>query len=77
MMPAETIGKLLLAAGLVLMGLGALFLVLGRVPGFGRLPGDIVVERGNFTLWVPITSMILLSILLSAIVFVISLVLRR
>ncbi len=71
-MPADSIGKLLVVAGLALVGLGVLFLVLGRVPGFGRLPGDIYIQRDNFTLWIPITSMILLSILLSLVLFVVS-----
>ncbi|MCL4535233.1 MAG: DUF2905 domain-containing protein [Bacteroidetes bacterium] len=77
MIPIDSVGRLLVAAGLVLAGVGALLLGLGRLPGFGRLPGDIYIQRDNFTFWAPITSMILLSIVLSAILYVIGLLLRR
>lgn len=52
-------GKFLVVAGLVVAGVGAL-LMLG-VP-LGRLPGDIVYRRGNFTLYVPISTSLVLSV---------------
>jgi len=58
----EGIGRLLIGAAVVLLVLGVLFLLLGRF-GLDRLPGDIVIRRGNFTLYFPIGLMILLSIL--------------
>jgi hypothetical protein len=45
--------------------LGVLFTDLGRVPGIGRLPGDIVIQRGNFTLYFPLATTIILSLVLS------------
>ncbi len=60
----ETLGKALLAMGIVLLVAGAGVLVLARF-GIGRLPGDIVVRRGNFTLYAPIGLMIVASILLT------------
>jgi predicted MFS family arabinose efflux permease len=53
-------GKLLIAIGLVVAGLGVL-MTLG-VP-LGRLPGDMVVRRGSFTFYAPITTSILISLL--------------
>ncbi len=55
------LGRMLFFAGLVLAGIGAL-LWLGK--GF-RLPGDIVVERGNFTFAFPIVTCIVISIVLT------------
>ena len=49
----ETLGKALLVAGIVLLVAGACALLLARF-GIGRLPGDIVIRRANFTLYDPI-----------------------
>ena len=58
-------GLLILIIGVVVIGFGLLLLLLGRIPRFGRLPGDITVRRKNTTIFAPITTMILLSLLLS------------
>ena len=60
-MGLEGIGKLLIGGAIVLLALGGLFLLLGRF-GIDRLPGDLVFRRGNFTLYLPIGLMILLSV---------------
>lgn len=57
----EGIGKLLIGGALVLLVIGALFLLLGRL-GLDRLPGDLTFKRGNLTVYFPIGLMILLSI---------------
>lgn len=60
-MGLEAFGRLLIGGALVLLVLGGLFLLLGRL-GLDRLPGDLVVRRGNFTVYFPIGLMILLSV---------------
>jgi len=60
-----SIGKLLMLVGVVLLVLGAVLTFIGRIPGVGRLPGDIVIKRGNFTFFFPVTTCIILSIILS------------
>ena len=60
-MGLEGLGKLLIGGALVLLVLGGLFLLLGRL-GLDRLPGDLVFRRGNFTVYFPIGLMILLSV---------------
>ena len=60
-MRLENVGKLLLGGAVVLLILGGLFLLLGRL-GIDRLPGDLVFRRGNATFYFPIGLMILLSI---------------
>ena len=57
-------GKFLLILGLVISGIG--LLVMLGVP-FGRLPGDFAVKRGNFAFYFPLTTSIILSILLTLI----------
>lgn len=58
-------GKLLLILGLAIAGLG--LLVMTGLP-IGRLPGDVVYRRGNFTLYLPITTSILASLVLTLLV---------
>jgi hypothetical protein len=60
-MGLEALGRLLIGGALVLLVLGGLFLLLGRL-GVERLPGDLVFRRGNFTVFFPIGLMILLSV---------------
>jgi hypothetical protein len=55
-----SLARLLIALGLVLVVVGGLLLVLGRLP---RVPGDIVVQRPNLTVYIPIGTMIVVSIL--------------
>ena len=60
--------KALIIIGLCALLLGLLWPWLGRIP-FGRLPGDILIERDNFRLYLPFTSMLLLSGLISLLVW--------
>ena len=61
-MGLEGLGRLLVGAAVVLLVLGGLFLLLGRL-GLDRLPGDLVFKRGGFTVYFPIGLMILLSVI--------------
>jgi Protein of unknown function (DUF2905) len=58
----EGVGKLLIGGAVVLLVLGGLFLLLSRF-GIDRLPGDLVFRHDNFTLYIPIGLMILLSVI--------------
>ena len=60
-MGLEGVGKLLIGGAVVLLVLGGLLFLLGRF-GVDRLPGDLVLRRGSFTLYFPIGFMILLSV---------------
>jgi hypothetical protein len=60
--------RALIIIGLLIVGLGLLWPWLGRL-GLGRLPGDIVVERENFIFYFPITTGLLLSAVLSLLVW--------
>lgn len=63
----EQIGKLLMTIGLTMLAFGVLLWMGGKIPGIGRLPGDILIKRGNFTFYFPLATSILLSIILSLI----------
>ena len=65
----QPLGRLLIVAGLVLAGLGLLLSLGGRIPGLGRLPGDIVIERGSFRLYIPLATSILLSLIVTGVLW--------
>jgi hypothetical protein len=52
--------------------LGLLVTLAGRIPGFGQLPGDITIQRQNFTLYAPIGTMIVVSIILTLVLNLLS-----
>ncbi|MCX8057129.1 MAG: DUF2905 domain-containing protein [Ignavibacteria bacterium] len=58
------IQKIFIIVGIIFLLIGLLFPLLSKIPLF-RLPGDIVIDKPNFKFYFPITSMILLSIFLS------------
>ena len=60
-----SIGKILLVSGLLLAGAGILFLLADRIGWIGKLPGDIIIKRGNVTFFFPLATCILISIVLS------------
>ena len=60
--------RLLIALGIVLLLLGLLWPWLGKLP-LGRLPGDIVVEREGFSFYFPITTLVLVSGVLSLVLW--------
>jgi hypothetical protein len=69
----QQIGKYILIAGIILVAVGGIIWLFGnKFTWFGNLPGDIKIKRDNFSFYAPLTSMILLSILISAILWVIS-----
>jgi hypothetical protein len=66
-----SIGRFLIIAGLVLVALGVVWPLIARF-GLGRLPGDIVIERENFRLYVPLATGLLVSIILSVVLWLLN-----
>jgi hypothetical protein len=64
------IGKILITFGVALIVIGALFVIGGKF-GLGSLPGDIMIKKKNFTFAFPIATSLLLSIVLTAVVFLV------
>jgi hypothetical protein len=58
-------GRMLMLLGGLTFALGALLVLAGKLPWFGRLPGDIVVERGPVTFYFPIVTCLIVSVVLS------------
>ncbi|MGE0683322.1 MAG: DUF2905 domain-containing protein [Candidatus Binatia bacterium] len=59
------IGKTLILLGGMLILIGALLSFGGKLPWLGRLPGDIVIQRDNFTFYFPLVTSIVISVVLS------------
>ena len=64
-------GKFLIIAGIMMLITGIIVHFFPRVPLPGKLPGDIIIDRGNFKMYLPITTSILISIVLSLILLLI------
>ncbi len=73
----QTIGRMLIILGLIFVVIGAAFFFSDRIPLIGKLPGDIRIERESFRFYFPLGTSILLSILLTAVLWVISMIGRK
>lgn len=60
------LGRFLMIAGGALFALGLLLSLAGRLPWLGRLPGDVVIERGPVTFYFPLATSVVVSIALTA-----------
>ncbi len=63
------LGKLLLLFGIVLVVLGALLMLGGRIPWLGKLPGDLHYKTDHVTVFFPLTTSILLSVVLTVLLW--------
>ena len=63
------VGRILIAFGLLITLAGVVLVLVGRVPWIGRLPGDIHVQRGNFTFYFPLATSLLLSVVLTLVLY--------
>jgi len=64
-MGVDSLAKLLILFGIVLVLVGGLLLFIGKIPFLGRLPGDIYIQKGNFSFYFPLTTSLLISLLLT------------
>jgi hypothetical protein len=67
----QYIGKFLIIFGILIIAVGVLLFFSGKIPLFGRLPGDFVIQKKNFTFYFPLATSILLSLILSFIFWLI------
>lgn len=61
----ESFGKIIIGIGTFLIILGIFVYLTGKIFGLGRLPGDIFIQRGNFTFYFPLATSIIISIILT------------
>jgi len=69
-------GWSLVIVGLVIAGLGLIWVLAPHLPRPGRLPGDVVIERGNARIYIPVVTCLVLSLVLNLIIWLIRLVAR-
>jgi len=67
---AHDIGRMLVVFGLLIALVGVVLMLVGRVPWLGRLPGDIHIQRGNWTFYFPLATSLLLSVVLTLILWI-------
>ncbi|MGB9595578.1 MAG: DUF2905 domain-containing protein [Candidatus Poribacteria bacterium] len=60
------IGKAFIFLGILFVIIGIIFMLSGKITWLGKLPGDIYIKRDNFTFYFPITTCIIISIILTA-----------
>lgn len=65
----KDISKIFILIGVVLILIGILLQILPKIPILGRLPGDIYIEKENFKFYFPLTTSIILSIIISIIIY--------
>jgi len=65
------VGRALVIIVIVIVAVGLLMMMAGRIPWIGRLPGDIHVQRGNWTFYFPLATSLLLSLVLTLIFWLI------
>lgn len=64
------LAKILIGIGIFFVIIGFILLAIGKIPWIGRLPGDILIRKGNFTFYFPLATCILLSLLLTILLWI-------
>jgi hypothetical protein len=65
------LGKSLIILGCIIAAAGALLMLSGKLPWLGKLPGDIYMMKENFSVFFPITTCIIISVVISFILWLI------
>ncbi len=65
MNPLFSLGKVLIIIGVVIAGIGIILVLTPKVPWLGKLPGDILIKKDNFRFCFPVTTCIIISIILT------------
>lgn len=71
-MGVQSIGRVLVVCGGLLVLAGIVVMLLGKIPGVGKLPGDILIKKGSFTFYFPLATCLIVSAVISLIFFLIS-----
>lgn len=69
--PLHPLGKILIGVGLMIVLAGIVLMLVDKIPPIGKLPGDIVVRKKNFTFYFPITTLLILNLALWLIIWLI------
>ena len=63
------LGKTLITIGVVCILMGVIVVLFGKITWLGKLPGDILIKKDNFSFYFPVTTCILISVIISAILY--------
>jgi len=66
------LAKIIIGTGIFLILVGGLIFLVGKIPGIGKLPGDIYISKKNFTFYFPLATCIIISLVLSLIFYLLS-----
>ena len=66
------LGKVLIGFGVLIAVIGGLLVLAGRVPWIGRLPGDIYIQRGNWSFYFPLATSLIVSVLLTLVFWILN-----
>jgi hypothetical protein len=72
MLDGSHLGKLLIVIGLLIVGIGCVLLIAGKISWLGKLPGDIFYRGKNFSIYFPLMTSLILSVILSLILWFIN-----
>jgi predicted phosphohydrolase len=67
----KTVGNVLIISGILMVIFGIILKLSGKLKWIGKLPGDIVIHKGNFTFYFPLVTCLLASLILSLLVYLI------
>lgn len=67
----KNMGKFIIIIGLILVLVGIIMQFADKIPWIGRLPGDILIKKENFTFYFPLATSIILSIIISLIIYLV------
>jgi uncharacterized protein HemY len=65
----DGLGKTLIYLGIFLVVVGLIFSLGGRIPWLGHLPGDIYIQRERFTFYFPLTTCLLISVIITLVLY--------
>ena len=68
----EQFGKIIFFTGLLIAFIGVILMLSGKISWIGRLPGDILINKKNFTFYFPLATSIILSVILSLILYLLN-----
>ncbi len=64
-------GKLLIVLGVIIIAVGGLLLFSGKIPYIGKLPGDILIQKKNYTIYFPLATSIIISLIITLVFWLI------
>ncbi len=65
----DSVGRLLIVAGVILAGSGAMLVMGNHIGWLGRLPGDLLIRKKNLMIYLPISTSLLLSAVISVVLY--------